>query len=154
MLYQLEKLTDNEKLLVHDAPALVTILIAGADNDFEDAEIRKSISLVHVKSYSESADIAELYKEIEVDHETELIRLMGELPSNQEAREKQLIDRLSDLNAIFAKMDSSFAHKYYDSLVSFSGYIARAAGGVFGVDRVSPQEEKFVRLPMLQDPKA
>ncbi len=154
MLYQLEKLTDDEKQLVLDAPALVTILIAGADNNFEDAEIQKSLSLVHVKTYSESLEIGDLYKEIERDHESELRRLFGELSDSQAAREKQLVDRLSDLNPVLAKLDASFAHKFYDSLLSFAGYIARAAGGVFGVDRVSPQEKKFVKLPMLQDPKA
>ena|SRR5690606_41613550 len=153
MLYQLEKLNEEEKELVLNAPAYITILIAGADNDITEAEIRRSLQLVHVKTYSESLEIRDLYQEIDHDFESRLNNLIDELPKTLEEREKVLIEELSKLNRIFHLIDERLSHKYYLSLLSFSAYIARAAGGVFGIDRVSFREEKFVHLPMIEDPR-
>ncbi len=152
MLYQLEKLNEEEKELVLNAPAYITILIAGADDDITDAEIKRSLELVHIKTYSESIDIRDIYEKIDTDFESRLSNLIHKLPSTLEERETVVIEALSKLNAIFRKMDERLSHKYYLSLLNFSAFIARAAGGVFGIERVSFREEKFVKLPMIQDP--
>lgn len=152
MLYQLEKLNEEEKELVLNAPAYVTILIAGADDDITDAEIKRSLELVHIKTFSESIDIREVYEKIDTDFEARLSNLIHTLPTTLEEREQVVIEALGKLNAIFHKMDERISHKYYLSLLNFAAFIARAAGGVFGIDRVSFREEKFVKLPMIQDP--
>lgn len=153
MLYQLEKLNEPEKELVLNAPAYITILIAGADNDITAGEIKRSLQLVHVKTYSESLEIRDIYKEIDHDFQERLNELIDSLPKTLEEREKIVISELSKLNRIFHIIDERLSHKYYLSLLSFAAYIARAAGGVFGIDRVSFREERFVHLPMLEDPR-
>lgn len=153
MLYQLEKLNDSEKHLVLNAPAYITLLIAGADDNIQEAEIKRSLQLVHIKSFSESLEISEVYKEIDHDYEQHLHDMIDELPKTLEAREKIIIEELSKLNPIFHKLDKVFSYKYYLSLQSFARYIANAAGGVFGFERVSPREKQFVNLPMLEEPK-
>lgn len=152
MLYQLEKLNKEEKELVLNAPAYITILIAGADDDITDIEIKRSLELVHIKTYSESIDVRDLYEKIDTNFETRLNDLIHALPSTLAERETAVIEALSKLNAIFHKMDERVSHKYYLSLLNFSAFIARAAGGVFGIERVSFREEKFVKLPMIKDP--
>lgn len=152
MLYQLEKLNAEEKELVLNAPAYITILIAGADDDITDVEIKRSLELVHIKTYSESIDVRDLYEKIDTNFETRLNDLIHALPTTLAEREAAVIEALSKLNAIFAKMDGIISHKYYLSLMNFAAFIARAAGGVFGIERVSFREEKFVKLPMIQDP--
>ncbi|TNE80006.1 MAG: hypothetical protein EP332_08915 [Bacteroidetes bacterium] len=153
MLYQLEKLNDSEKESVLSAPAYITILIAGADNDIQEVEIKRSLQLVHIKSFSESLEISEVYKEIDHDFETQLHEMIDALPRTLEARQKLVVAELEKLNAIFGKLDATFAQKYYASLLSFARFIATAAGGVFGFERISPREQQFVGLPMLTEPK-
>jgi len=152
MLYQLEKLNKEEKELVLSAPAYITILIAGADDDITDIEIKRSLELVHIKTYSESIDVRDLYEKIDTNFETRLNDLIHSLPTTLVERETAVIEALSKLNAIFHKMDERISHRYYLSLLNFAAFIARAAGGVFGIERVSFREEKFVKLPMLNDP--
>jgi hypothetical protein len=153
MLYQLEKLNDGEKELVFNAPAYITILIAGADHDITEGEIKRSLQLVHVKSFAESMDIRDLYKEIDADFEARLHNLMNTLPGDHDAREQAITEALGRLNSIFGKMEEKVAHKYYISLLNFANYIARSAGGILGLDRISFAESKYVKLPMITDPK-
>lgn len=152
MLYQLEKLNEAEKELVLNAPAYITILIAGADDDITESEIKRSLQLVHIKTYSESTEISDIYEKIDHDYEAHLNDLIDAMPKTLEARESFVIEKLSKLSEIMKKMDTRISHKYYLSLLSFAAFIARAAGGVFGFDRVSFREEKFVKLPMIEDP--
>ncbi len=152
MLYQLEKLNKEEKELILNAPAYITILIAGADDDISDTEIKRSLELVHIKTYSESIDVRDLYEKIDANFESRLNDLIHALPTTLAERETAVIEALTKLNAIFNKMDARVSHRYYLSLLDFSAFIARAAGGIFGIERVSFREEKFVKLPMIKDP--
>lgn len=151
MLYQLEKLNDEEKELVLDAPAYITILIAGADHDITEAEIKRSLQLVHIKSFAESLEIREFYKEIDPDYDARLHNLLHSLPAGHAERDAVIIGLLSRLNTIFEKIENRVAHKYYLSLLSFANYIARSSSGI--LDRISFAESKYVKLPMIADPK-
>ncbi|HCS21640.1 MAG TPA: hypothetical protein DIW47_13965 [Bacteroidetes bacterium] len=153
MLYQLEKLNETEKELVLNAPAYITLLIAGADDDITESEIRRSLQLVHTKTYSESIDIQDIYEKIDRDFEDRLTDLIDSLPKTLQEREATILGELSKLNTILPKMDTKISSKYYQSLLSFATFIAQAAGGIVGFDKVSHREEKFVKLPMIKDPK-
>ncbi|MHB1276891.1 MAG: hypothetical protein ACYC1Q_00675 [Bacteroidia bacterium] len=153
MLYQLEKLKVAEKELVLNAPAYITILIAGADDTITETEIRRSLQLVHVKTYSESIDIQDLYQKIDADFETRLNTLIDSLPATLDKREEAVIHELGKLNTILPKMDAQISLKYYRSLLNFARYIAQSSGGIIGFERISYREEKFVRLPMIKEPK-
>lgn len=153
MLYQLEKLNVAEKELVLNAPAYITILIAGADDTITETEIRRSLQLVHTKTYSESIDIQDLYQKIDADFETRLNTLIDSLPKTLAEREAAVISELGKLNTILPKMDKHISMKYYQSLMNFAIYIAQSAGGIIGFDKVSHREEKFVKLPMIKEPK-
>lgn len=153
MLYQLENLNASEKELVLNAPALVTLLIAGADDKIEEEEIRRSLQLVHVKSYAEAVDIKEIYQTLNEDFEVRLSNLIDNSPRNLVEREAYLIEELTKLNRVYSKLDQTFALKFHASLQSFASYIAMAAGGIFGIESISEREGKFVKLPMVEVPK-
>lgn len=152
MLYLLENLTNAEKETVLNAPALVTILIADADQEIQAEEIRRAIQLVHVKSYAESVDIRELYQNIDQDFERRLSNLIDRLPRSHAERERALIEELSKLNAVYKRMEHKVAVKFHESLIGFAANIARAAGGVFGLESISEKEARFLGLPMIEKP--
>lgn len=152
MLYQLENLNVTEKELVLNAPAYITILIAGADDNITQAEIKRALQLVHIKTYSESIDIQDLYQKIDKDFENRLTALIESLPGSLPLREEIITRELNKLNSILPTLEVHISGKYYKSLRNFATYIAQAAGGIAGFESLSYREEKFVKLPMIHDP--
>lgn len=152
MVYQLEKLTDKEKDVVFNAPALVTLLIAGADDHIEDIEIRRAIELVHIKTFSEKEGLKDLYKDIEYDFKNDLAKLLEILPATAAERNPVIANVLAELNVIFTKIDHKFAKNLYDSLKNFAYYISVASGSILSIPVQNHYEKELVSLPMLQDP--
>lgn len=153
MLRQLERLTEKESDLVKNAPALVTILIAGADNEIEDKELLRAVRLAQTKSFDEHTDLRDFYAEISFDFEEQLNGVLAQLPENRQERETIITELLSELNKIWKYLDYPFARRYYESLKSFAHQVARASGGVLTFNSISPQESRFIGLPMIEAPK-
>lgn len=153
MLYHISKLHRDEQELIKKAPLLVSILVAGADGDIVPAEINRTVKLIHTKSFSETSDIRHLYKEIDHDVESALLSLLNELPADAEEREKDLIEKLSGLNAIMDKLDRHVAIDFYKSLRSFALRVALTTGGIFGMNKINYHEKEIIKLPMLKEPE-
>lgn len=149
MLYQLENLNSKEKDLVLNAPALVTILIAGADNQIDESEKAKAYKVVSVRAFSEKPDLKDIYGEISLDFDQQLDQIINTLPSNKEEREKIIVGLLSELSGVFGKVDLKFAKNFKTSLVSFAHRVANASGGVWGLNSVSDSEKEWLDLPMI-----
>lgn len=58
----IQKLCDEEKDLLFEAPLLVSILIAGADNNIDKSEIKEAINLAKSNSKESRSYIVEYYK--------------------------------------------------------------------------------------------
>ncbi len=149
MLYQLENLNSKEKDLVLNAPALVTVLISGADNQIDENEKAKAYKVVSVRAFSEKPDLKDIYGEISLDFDQQLDQIINTLPSDKVEREKIVVGLLSDLSAILAKLDHKFAKNFKASLVSFAHRVANASGGLWGVNSVSDSEKEWLDLPMI-----
>lgn len=152
MLYHISKLHRDEQELVKKAPLLVSILVAGADGEVDDAEIERTVSLIHTKAFSETSDIRHLYKEIDHDVELKLKEILSQLPKEMVEREKVLTEELKGLNVIFTKLESHLAIDLYKSLKNFGLRVAQTSGGVFGMNTVKYHEGEMAKLPMLNDP--
>ncbi|MFM9946050.1 MAG: hypothetical protein ACKVQB_12550 [Bacteroidia bacterium] len=152
MLYHISKLHRDEQELVKKAPLLVCILVAGADGNVDSEEIKKSVNLIHTKSFSETSDIRHLYKEIDHDVEASLNSLLKELPTDSLEREKRISEQLAGLNSILAKLDPQIARDFYKSLRNFALRVALISGGIFGMGQISYEEKEVVKLPMVNEP--
>src|SRR5437762_1405627 len=103
---KIEHLSTEEKQLIHDAPLLITALISGADGEFDLAEIKKAVKIIHIKTYSEGRDVRGVYRDIDA-HSSEMIDdLIHSLPVITLDRMNFLKDKLSGLNKIFPKLDA------------------------------------------------
>jgi hypothetical protein len=152
MLRQLEKLSATEAEIVLKAPMLVCILIAGADNQIDDKEMRGAIELS--KKGKAKITLDQYYSLISEDFEDKLKIILQHLPDQAEERNLLIVKELSSLNAILPKINKTFAHDFYRSLTYIAKKIAESSGGVLGLRSVGDEELALVTLPMIKDPSA
>ena len=150
---KIAQLSTSEKQLIHDAPLLVTVLIAGADGDFQDAEIKKAVKIIHIKTYSEGKDVRGVYTDLDGHSEEMIDELIHSLPSGAYERTQILKEKLSGLNLIFNKIDTVFASELHKSLRELAFYVSRAHDGEIGIGYHNEQEKQLVHLDFIHEPK-
>lgn len=152
MKSKIDHLDPHEKQLVHDAPILIAVLIAGADGDFDRSEIKKAVKIIHIKTYSEGKDIRGVYKDIDA-HSAEMIdELIHSLPDQAHERTKILKEKLSGFNQIFPKLDGQFAADLYTSLRELAYYISHENDAGVGLRYNNSQEKHLVHLEFITRP--
>lgn len=155
MIPEFRSLTQNEINTIVDAPALVTILIAGAEGKIDEKEIEWGKYVVHfrVTDY-ESSSMMRVYNEVDRVFMDALEQYIQSLPKDTDERSAEIKRRLSALNPIFRKVQLKFAKEYLDSLKSLAKQVAKASGGIWGYGSISPEEQRFLDLDMIELPES
>ncbi|MBI1307947.1 MAG: hypothetical protein GC181_15190 [Bacteroidetes bacterium] len=152
MLFQLRNLSDRERELMLDAPALVGILIGSADGSLSEKEVKRLRDTVHTKAFSEKNDLHHLFKQLDetdfADRVTAIAAETAEKPTIAE-KEEFLIERLKGLNKILPKLDSTYSKQYREALHSIAVSVANASGGVMGIGRLTHEEADLIKLPFI-----
>ncbi len=152
MVKELEKLSVSENELVFRTPMLVCILIAGADNQIDNKEIKTAMELA--RKGRSKATLYPFYKIVSEDFEDKLKIVLQSLPQDPQQRTRAVVDELALLNGILPKIDKSFGHDFYKSLTYIAKQIAESSGGVLGLQAIGDEELELVTLPMIKDPAA
>ena len=152
MIPELQNLRDDEVEALLKAPVLVSILIAGADDNIDKNEIKEAIATAKSKQTRAREGLVDFYKLVAKDFESELHRLIQELPDTAALRDPIINKELRRLNRIFVKLDKPFAIKIYGSLKDMAKKVAEASGGILGYMSVSYEEAKLLELEMIKDP--
>jgi hypothetical protein len=151
---ELKLLTAAQRELLFDAPVLVTILIAGADSDIDEAEIKRAVELTHDKKITSREELIEFYEIVGEGFEDKLKVKIHQLPLDAEKRNALIIEELIKLNSVLPVLSKDFATNYYWSIRSLAKKIAGASGGVLGYLAVGYEESKLVGLDMIDNPEA
>ena len=152
MVAELRRLTSGELELVYKAPFLVSLLIAGADNEIDRKEIKEAMRFAEDSIREVGSSMAVLFSEIAQDFEDKLKVLIQHYPHESAQRNPLLISELSQLNSIWKKMDKKFATEFYSILLKIAEHIAESSGGVLGIRSVGSEEAQFIRLSMINNP--
>jgi hypothetical protein len=152
----LDKLSAPELETLSRAPLLVCILIAGADNEIDNKEIRSAIKMANGGSgKSKSGDgLSQFLKVVTEDIEDKLKIIISTFPQDSAERNPILLDELKRLNKILPKIDKSFASGYYRCLLQIARKVAESSGGLLGIQAIGDEEEQFIGLPMIKNPAA
>jgi len=135
-----------------DAPIWVGILIGCADGAMVPQELARIEEVIKTKTFSEHNDVHYLYTELaNNDLNNKINTLFGQLTGTAEEKGKLASDKLSELNAIFEKMNPTYAKQFRESLHSLAVEVAKAAGGVFGIGRINHEERELIDLPMINE---
>lgn len=152
MIYEFENLTKEEQEMMLKAPALIAVMIAGADNRIEPQELKRAVELVNIKTFSEKQDIQPFYEEVAKTINQDIDAVVGALPGSSDERNAVISDELAKLNKIFPRLKGKFAHDLYASFKHYAHMVAQSWGGILGIASVSAQEKKWVNLPMINEP--
>lgn len=152
MIPELEKLSESEIDLLKKIPAMVTILIAGADEQISKSELKEAINLTKIKQSKARKELLGYYQNIAPDFEKSLNELLNSYPKEAEVRSKQVIEDIERLNDILKKVDRNWAIQFVDSMKDIAKKVAEAAGGVFGYLSIGYEESKLIDLKMIKVP--
>ncbi len=147
-----KNLSESDQTALMNAPALVTILIAGADEEISKRELKEAISLTRTKQKNARKELLGYYNLVSPQFEENLNRIIKNFPSDPEVRSKIVIEELERLNNILIKMDQQWANQFVESMRDIAKKVAESAGGVFGYLSIGYEESKLVGLKMLKIP--
>ncbi len=152
MIPEFDNLSPAEIELMHKAPMLVCILIAGADDHIDNREIKKAIDLTEKKQKRAKSHLLDFYREVGEDFEDKLRIVIQGFPVEATDRSPRVVQSLAQINEILIKVERNFAKEFYKSLREIASEIAKSSGGLLGFKSVGDAEAKYVELPMLKDP--
>ena len=146
----LSNLNHEEYKILKSIPALVTILVGFADDNFNEHEIhmgelstafRKRAGNTIVKDYFEWVynDYSHIFKQVYAEAKQ----------MNQEDRLNQISEQIAQVNHILPKIDRNYALALVDSWRGLAKAIAHASGGMFGRFAVSFGESEVMDLNMI-----
>jgi hypothetical protein len=152
MISELKNLSESEIDLLKKIPAMVTILIAGADENISKGELKEAVEITKIKQSKARKELISYYQDIAPDFEESLKELLSSYPTDAEVRSKQVIEDIERLNAILTKVDRDWAIQFVESMKDIAKRVAEAAGGVFGYMSIGYEESKLIDLKMIKVP--
>ena len=152
MITDFEKLNEEEVEAMLKVPLLVSILIAGADNEIDNSEIKKAVDISRSKQIRARKSLLDFYQEVGENFEDKLKILIQQYPLKADERNPLIIDELEKVNDILPRLDKQFSTEFYESIKDIAKKIAEASGGVLGYMAIGYEESKLVDLKMIKDP--
>lgn len=152
MIPEFENLSESEIELIKYIPAMVTILIAGADEEISKSELKEAVNLTRIKQSKARKDLLSYYQLIGPNFESNLQKLIKSYHQDAEVRSKQVIEDIEKLNHILPKVDREWALQFVESMKDLAKKVAESAGGVFGYLSIGYEESKLIGLKMIKTP--
>lgn len=152
MIPEFKNLSETEIRLLEKTPAMITILIAGADEEISNGELQEAILLTKMKQKSARKELVSYYNFVAPNFESILDDLLLQYPSRPEERSQKIIMELEKLNAILPKLDKRWAGQFVESMRDIAKKVAESAGGVFGYLSIGYEESKLIGLKMIKLP--
>lgn len=146
---EFDQLSDDERDLILRAPALVSVLIAGADRSIDQREIMHAIKAVHYRSITEGDFLHRYFEAVDENFESECHHLIQKYEGRADDRESYITGELTGLNDILPKIDKRYAGDLLKSLKSLARSVAKSSGGFLGFERISLEESHFIDLKMI-----
>lgn len=127
MSTELENLKEEERKILLEAPAVVSVLSAlSVDGTIEENEKAEAIRLSHLRPFTSPEILNDYYKEVEINFENNLNNLINKLPADNESKKEFLRNELRKLTPVLAKMDREFSMTLIDSLKSYARHVFKA----------------------------
>lgn len=153
MIKAFHNLSDKEYNLLLKVPALVTVLIAGADSDIDSIEIKEASSLTRLKKVTSREILTEYYDQVREIFDQQLSEIICQFPKNTQFRQYYIVQELGSINEILTRLEFKFAVQFYASIKDFAKKIAESSGGILGFIPVGYEEAKLIDLPMINYPE-
>lgn len=147
---EFHNLSEEEVALMNKMPALITLLIAGADDKVDDEEKKWAAAVVNYRRITGDELLFDYYENVEDTFEMQLLDMIKGYPEGHEKRTKILVEEISAVNEVLPKVNEKYAQSLVSSWKSLAKQVAKASGGFLGFNSVSKQEEEFLGLDMIK----
>ncbi|MDW3209808.1 MAG: hypothetical protein ABJQ37_15470 [Reichenbachiella sp.] len=144
-------LRDDEIEIVMNAPAMVAMLIAGADDDVDKDEIAEAIHYATTAKHRYDK-LGEYFEDIANQFEDIFKNYISDLPTDLDTRQHTITSYLRQLNGILPKVEPEVAKQVHQFLIDLAKVVAEASGGVFGIKKISKAEAQWLPLDMIDKP--
>ncbi|MEP7146147.1 MAG: hypothetical protein ABI792_03970 [bacterium] len=151
MIFEFKNINQDECITMVMAPALITLLIAGAEGDIDQKEIDWGAKIAHFRA-NEQSILQNYYQEVDKNFNGTLKELIEKMPKDIKEMKDKIIHELSRINDTLPKLDPAFAKEFYKSLLSLAKHVAQASGGIWGYGSISPGEKKLIDLEFINPP--
>ncbi len=145
----LDLLSKEELTQLEDAFAYITILIAGADGKIDEKEITWAEKIAHIRTYAGDERLKAFHEEVDQKLHSRIEKLISELPEDVSSRSSIISEKLAPLNSVLSSLDPYIGAYLYRGYLSFAERIAKSSGGFLSFFTISPEERKWIGLPML-----
>ena len=145
----LSLLSAEEIILLKDAHAYITVLIAGADGNIDADELSWADKIAQIRTFAGDERLKDFHEAVNQELHEKIQQLIAELPKETADRNQIISDKLSQLNPVLATLHPSIGAILYKGYVSFAERIAKASGGILSFFTIGPEEKKWIGLPML-----
>lgn len=142
-------LSEEEFDLLIDSSALVTVLVGASDGELDREEHLWSEKLMRTRAYSSVKYLNDFYRVAAEGFWVRVQAIMAHYPQGIVPRNEAISQKLSGLNAIFAKLEPKVAFHLYKGLCALAEEVAEASGGFLRIGAVNREESKWVDLPMV-----
>jgi hypothetical protein len=147
---QFNQLSNEERKLLYDAPAIITLLVGSADDNLDSKEISTGLRMVMIRKDTGDKLLKEYYEVVNGFFDNALFRYSSNYEKLElEERISKLSEILAGLNEILPKIDPLYAKIFVKSLRTFAKEIAEASGGIAGIASISNAEQQLISLHMI-----
>lgn len=146
----LSQLSTGEVNLVLNTPALVSLLIGGADNNFDNEEKERAKKIVAFRKTTGDPLLFEYFNLVEETFENEIQILSERYSGDALERNSKITEELVKLNEILPKMDHNYANALLQNWRTLAKGVAEASGGFLGMFEESSEEAHLVGLKMIE----
>ncbi|MEO6694772.1 MAG: hypothetical protein ABIY50_10855 [Ignavibacteria bacterium] len=153
MIPELRNLSEIETNLLLNTPALVTLLIAGAEGNIEAKELDWGAKITHFRGEDRQSILQNYYKEVDANFNDILKQLISAMPQEVNERTTAINNELQKINEIYPKLEQDLSRELHKSYKSLAKHVAQASGGIWGYGSISPQEQKLIDLEVIKDPE-
>ena len=123
---ELDKLIPQEKEMLLNAPAYVSLLAANAHGGMDETEKKIAIETSHIKTFSCHPMLREFYHEVEKIFSINIEQLDNQLPKGKAGREAAIKKELAKLEPIFLKLGQEYAATLHRSFITYTEHVSQA----------------------------
>lgn len=128
---EIERLNEEDRIILLKSPAIVALLAAVSDDGIvSEHEKAESIKLSHVRTYSSPDILHNFYVQAEAYFVEAFEEELAKLPEGQKAKEAYLEEKLLELNQVLPKLNQVYAKELIASLKSFAKHIFESDSSV------------------------
>ncbi len=143
----ISKLSEEDQELLFQAPAVVTILIAGADKDIDKKEEIRARKLVNYRTFTSDLFLHDFYEEVHKRFDRSIKELLAAW--SPETGQRAMSNALADIGQVMARLPENHAEALKTSLRSLATKVAEADGGFLHMGGISREERELLDLKEL-----